>query len=157
MVTGPNDFSVPSAAKNWPFCPWGPRRWRRRYGAAYATIHRADLHGLLLSAVTQYTDAQLHLEHAIDSFADAGGVVTVRTSRGKEVEGDALIGAGLPLEPHTHQLLGAVPPRVTGWLFRTRDFIPEYDKIYCVSEPVRKQVCPFSGTRGPDRGSAEFH
>lgn len=26
------------------------------------------------------------------------------------------------------------------WLFRTRDFIPEYDKIYCVSEPVRKQV-----------------
>lgn len=24
------------------------------------------------------------------------------------------------------------------WLFRTRDFIPEYDKIYCVSEPVRK-------------------
>lgn len=26
------------------------------------------------------------------------------------------------------------------WLFRTRDFIPEYDKIYCVSEPVRKQA-----------------
>ncbi len=26
------------------------------------------------------------------------------------------------------------------WLFRTKDFIPEYDKIYCVSEPVRQQV-----------------
>ena len=42
--------------------PLGPTAVQR-YGAAYATIHRADLHGLLLSAVTKYTDTQLHLEH----------------------------------------------------------------------------------------------
>ena len=87
-----------------------------RYGAAYATIHRADLHGLLLHGLTQQTGAELHLEHTIDRFADTGDVVTVRTSRGKEVEGDALIGAdGLWSRTRT-QLLGDVPPRVTGHL-----------------------------------------
>jgi len=45
--------------------PLGPTAVER-YGAAYATIHRADLHGLLLQGVTQGTDAQLHLDHAID-------------------------------------------------------------------------------------------
>ena len=97
-----------------------------RYGAAYATIHRADLHGLLLAAVTKYTDAQLNLEHAIDRFTDVGdGVVTVRTNRGKEVEGDALIGAdGLWSRTRT-QLLGSVAPRVTGHL-AYRAMVPQH-------------------------------
>ena len=87
-----------------------------RYGAAYATIHRADLHGLLLAAVTESSDVQLNLEQAVDRFVSGDGVVTVRTSRGKEVEGDALIGAdGLWSRTRT-QLLGAVAPRVTGHL-----------------------------------------
>jgi salicylate hydroxylase len=87
-----------------------------RYGAAYATIHRADLHGLLLVAVTESSDVQLNLEQAVDRFVSGDGVVTVRTSRGKEVEGDALIGAdGLWSRTRT-QLLGAVAPRVTGHL-----------------------------------------
>ena len=85
-----------------------------RYGAAYATIHRADLHGLLLAAVGKYTDTQFHLDHAIDRFTDAEGVVTVRTSRGKDVEGDALLGAdGLWSRIRT-QLLGEQHPRVSG-------------------------------------------
>ncbi|RZJ09927.1 MAG: FAD-dependent oxidoreductase [Acidovorax sp.] len=100
-----------------------------RYGAAYATIHRADLHGLLLSALTKYTDTQLHLDHAIDSFADDGSVVTVRTSRGKEVEGDALIGAdGLWSRTRTQLLAGsggASPPRVTGHL-AYRALVPQH-------------------------------
>ena len=41
-----------------------------RYGAAYACIHRADLHGLLLAALGKYTDTQLHLDTAIDRFTD---------------------------------------------------------------------------------------
>lgn len=87
-----------------------------RYGAAYATVHRADLHGLLLDAVSTSTTTQLHLAQAIDSFIDADDVVTVRTSRGKVVEGDALIGAdGLWSRTRT-QLLGDAPPRVTGHL-----------------------------------------
>lgn len=87
-----------------------------RYGAAYATIHRADLQGLLLQAVRDGTQTQLHLDHTLEEFAEGDGVVTVRTSRGKAVEGDALIGAdGLWSRTRT-QLLGAVPPRVSGHL-----------------------------------------
>ncbi|HEY9208320.1 MAG TPA: FAD-dependent monooxygenase, partial [Acidovorax sp.] len=87
-----------------------------RYGAAYATIHRADLHGLLLAAVEKYTDTQLHLDQAIDRFTDADGVVTVRTSRGKDVEGDALVGADGLWSRTRAQLLGEQRPRVSGHL-----------------------------------------
>lgn len=125
----------------------------QRYGAAYATIHRADLHGLLLAAVGKYTDTQCHLDHAIDSFADADGVVTLRTSRGKQVEADALVGAdGLWSRTRT-QLLGAVPPRVTGHLaYRAlirQDALPDAlrtsqvtawlgPRLHAVQYPVRR-------------------
>ena len=96
-----------------------------RYGAAYATIHRADLHGVLLAAVSQCPQTQLHLGQSIERFLDADGVVTVRTSRGKEVEGDALIGAdGLWSRTRT-QLLGAAAPRVTGHL-AYRAMLPQH-------------------------------
>lgn len=95
--------------------PLGPAAVQR-YGAAYATIHRADLHGLLLAAVQQHTDAQLHLAQTLDRFTDDGSAVTVRTSRGKEVEGDALIGADGLWSRTRLQLLGPMPPRVTGHL-----------------------------------------
>ena len=97
-----------------------------RYGAAYATIHRADLHGLLLAAVEKYTDTQLNLSHAIEGFTDgsratspipgAETAVTVRTSRGKEVEGDALVGADGLWSATRLQLLGGTLPRTTGHL-----------------------------------------
>lgn len=114
-----------------------------RYGAAYATIHRADLHGLLLAALTKYTETRFHLDHAIDSFADDGDAVTVRTNRGKEVEGDALIGAdGLWSRMRT-QLLGPVPPRVTGHL-AYRALVPQH----ALPEALRtQQVTAWLGPR----------
>ena len=87
-----------------------------RYGAAYATMHRADLHGVLLAAVSQCTQTQLHLGQSIERFVDADEVVTVRTSRGKEVEGDGLIGADGLWSLTRNQLLGGAAPRVTGHL-----------------------------------------
>ena len=87
-----------------------------RYGAAYATMHRADLHGVLLAAVSQCTQTQLHLGQSIERFVDADEVVTVRTSRGKEVEGDGLIGADGLWSLTRNQLLGGAAARVTGHL-----------------------------------------
>ena len=108
--------------------PLGPTAIER-YGAAYATIHRADLHGLLLAAVARYTDAQLNLGQAIEGFTDGSAArtsvpgaetaVTLRTRVGKEireVEGDALIGADGLWSRTRRQLLGDVPPRTTGHL-----------------------------------------
>ena len=88
----------------------------QRYGAAYATIHRADLQALLLAAVQESAEVQLNLGLSIDGYTQGDGVVLVRTSAGKEVEGDALIGAdGLWSRTRT-QLLADGPPCVTGHL-----------------------------------------
>lgn len=87
-----------------------------RYGAAYATIHRADLHGVLLNAVQAYAGVHLNLDQTIAQHAEGDGVVTVRLACGKTVEGDALIGAdGLRSGTRT-RLLGEVPARVSGHL-----------------------------------------
>lgn len=96
----------------------------QRYGAPYACIHRADLHGLLLAAVGKETDTQWNLDHAIDGFSDAAGLVTVRTSRGQEIEADALVGADGLWSRTRSQMLGAAPPRVTGHL-AYRALIPQ--------------------------------
>lgn len=88
----------------------------QRYGAAYATVHRADLHGVLLQALQARESIQLNLHLSIDNHAETDGAVLVRTSRGKEVEGDALIGADGLWSRTRAQLLGDGTPRVTGHL-----------------------------------------
>ena len=88
----------------------------QRYGAAYATVHRADLHQLLLQAVQARGGVQLNLNLAIDHHTEASGAVLVRTSRGKEVEGDALIGADGLWSATRTRLLNDGPPRVSGHL-----------------------------------------
>lgn len=87
-----------------------------RYGAAYATIHRADLHGLLLGAVRAQGQAHLNLDQSIASHAEQGGAVTVQLADGRTVEGDALIGADGLRSGTRARLLGEAPTRVSGHL-----------------------------------------
>lgn len=89
---------------------------RARYGAPYATIHRADIHGLLLSAVQQHTESHLHLDQGMLDFTDDGARVSLSTDHGLSVEGDALVGADGLWSRTRQQLLGDAPPRVTGHL-----------------------------------------
>ncbi|MDO8718661.1 MAG: FAD-dependent monooxygenase [Polaromonas sp.] len=91
-------------------------RTRQRYGAPYATIARADLHGLLLGALQARSNLWLNLSSAVARFADSGSVVTIKTTEGLEVEGDALIGADGLWSRVREQLLNDGPPRVTGHL-----------------------------------------
>lgn len=88
----------------------------QRYGAAYATIHRADLHGLLLEALQDYPAVQLNPGCAIEHHAEEGGFIQVRTSAGKAVEGDALVGADGLWSRTRQQLLGDGLPRFSGHL-----------------------------------------
>jgi len=88
----------------------------QRYGAAYATVHRADLHALLEGGVRQYPGVHLNLGEAIESYRESEGAVTVRTHSGKLIEGDALVGADGVRSRLRAQLLGDGPPRVTGHL-----------------------------------------
>jgi salicylate hydroxylase len=63
-----------------------------RYGAPYATVHRADLHALLLNGARS-AGAHLVLEaKAIDACEVEGGV-RVSMADGTHGEGDALVGA----------------------------------------------------------------
>jgi salicylate hydroxylase len=88
----------------------------QRYGAAYASIHRADLHALLHAAVEQESSVQINCGQAISSYTEADGVVLVRTSLGKNIEGDALIGADGLRSSIRAQLLADGAPRVSGHL-----------------------------------------
>ena len=88
----------------------------QRYGAAYASIHRADLHSLLLQALQQQPDVHLNLEQTIEGYSASDDAVTVRTHCKKVIEGDALLGADGVRSRVRAQLLGDGPPRVTGHL-----------------------------------------
>ena len=91
-----------------------------RYGAAYATIHRADLHGMLLGVARKSSLVHLNLNHRVERYVEQDGAVSVLLERGDgkgiEVEGDALIGADGLRSSIRGQLLGEAPARVSGHL-----------------------------------------
>ncbi|CAN7167778.1 FAD-dependent monooxygenase [Polaromonas sp. LjRoot131] len=88
----------------------------QRYGAPYLSIHRADLHGVLLQAVQQQADVKLHLSRPLQSFSQTAQAVTVQADDGPGIEGDALIGADGIWSTVRQELLGDGLPRRTGHL-----------------------------------------
>jgi salicylate hydroxylase len=87
-----------------------------RHGQHYATLHRADLHGLLLAAVQRRPEVQLRLGARLADWEEGDGGVRVTLEDGETLEGAALIGCdGLWSRVRT-RLLGAQPVRVTGHL-----------------------------------------
>jgi len=88
----------------------------QRYGSPYATIHRADLHQLLLNALQARDAVWLNLNQTLAGYSETPEAVLLQTEEGLSIEGDALIGAdGLWSRVRT-QLLGDSPPRATGHL-----------------------------------------
>jgi salicylate hydroxylase len=87
-----------------------------RYGAPYATVHRADLHGLLLEALQQYGDIKMHAGRALQSFSQSAEAVRLHTATGPDIECDALIGADGLWSTVRQQMLGDGLPRRTGHL-----------------------------------------
>ncbi len=85
-----------------------------RYGAPYLTLHRADLHGLLLQAVQQ-TATVLHTDCAVQSFEQTPQIVSVQTNAGAS-QVDVLVGADGLWSNTRQQLLNDGPPRRTGHL-----------------------------------------
>lgn len=131
----------------------------QRYGAPYATVHRADLHGLLLQAVQDGTGTKLHLATSLQGFAQTPQAVTVQTQTagqtagGLAVQGDALVGADGLWSAVRQQLLGDGPPRRTGHLayraLMPQAALPERlrsqnvtvwlgPRMHCVHYPVRR-------------------
>jgi salicylate hydroxylase len=87
---------------------------RARYGAPYATIHRADLQALLLQAVQAEAGVALTLDQAITGFEQDATGVSVQHADGHQTPGALLVGAdGLWSRVRQH-LLGDGAPRLTG-------------------------------------------
>ncbi|MCW5631115.1 MAG: FAD-dependent monooxygenase [Rhodoferax sp.] len=90
---------------------------RQRYGAPYATVHRADLHRLLLDAVRTRGDAQLDLDSGLLEFAQPPGAgVTASIAGGRQLQADVLLGADGLWSQVRRQLLDDGDPQPTGHL-----------------------------------------
>ena len=63
-----------------------------RYRYPYATLHRADLHGLLLRAVRHEPDVRLHLKSRVAAYELVPDGVRIITDQAVMLQGQALIG-----------------------------------------------------------------
>lgn len=83
----------------------------------YATLHRADLHSLLLAALRRYPAVQVRQEARLASYRTDGGGVKVTLDGGDTVTGSALIGCdGLWSRVREQLLAPQSAPRATGHL-----------------------------------------
>lgn len=114
----------------------------QRYGASYATIARADMHGLLLEAVRQQGSVQLHLSSevtGVEQDSQAVHVHTVDKTRSAQV----LVGADGVWSKVRAQVVNDGPPRVTGHL-AFRAMLPQAE----LPERLRSDVV--TAWMGPD-------
>jgi salicylate hydroxylase len=87
-----------------------------RYGAPYMTIHRADLHALLLSRLHGDEQVQLLLKSPVASFEQNSRGVSVALADGRSTAGDVLVGADGGFSRVRRQLLNDGLPRPSGEL-----------------------------------------
>ena len=87
-----------------------------RYGAPYATIHRADLHDLLLQALQDQGMAQLMLNQDVTGYAQQTDGVSVHLSNSEPLMAKALVGADGLWSQVRAQMLGDGAPHFTGHL-----------------------------------------
>ena len=64
-----------------------------RYGYPYLTVYRPDLLKVLADAVKVFAPRALHLESKVKGITQKDGKVILHLEDGRDVEGDALIGA----------------------------------------------------------------
>ena len=126
--------------------------FEQRYGAPYLTIHRADLHGVLLQAVQHTPGITLHFGSAISRFSESEEAVSAEFSDDLQTRSDLLVGADGGWSSVRKALLDDGAPQPTGHL-AYRAMVPQSDlpthlrtsqvtawlgpKLHVVQYPVR--------------------
>jgi len=87
----------------------------QRYGARYATVHRADLQGMLLEAARD-AGVHLRLSSRVTAVRPCADAVQLRINDDHEVEGDLLAAADGLWSLVREQVFGDGPPVPTGHL-----------------------------------------
>jgi salicylate hydroxylase len=108
---------------------------RAHYGQPYATLHRADLHSLLLEAVQRQPHVHLHLDTRLAGYEESDRGVRVSCENGTVHEAGALIGADGLWSRVRAEMLGAQPARVSGHL-AYRGMVASEDLPGVMREPV---------------------
>jgi salicylate hydroxylase len=107
------------------FRPLGPSA-ETAYGAPYATIHRADLHELLLEAALATGQVSTLLNRRVSTFAIEGEQVQVTDSTGETTTACALLGCDGLWSLVRAQMLGDGRPAYSGHL-AYRGMVPMAD------------------------------
>lgn len=106
------------------------RSFRDRFGYPYATIHRADLHAVLVAACAGNDRVTLETGRKIVHVDQTGNGVSAHTAAGEELTGSLLVGADGIWSGVRNQLIGDGEPRITGHIaYRAvlpMDEVPEH-------------------------------
>ncbi len=86
---------------------------RKRYGAPYLHVHRADLAGILATAAQQ-AGARIRFGARVSAFTRDGAEIRVGLDTGDILSGDLLVGADGMRSSVRRQLFGLDHPRFTG-------------------------------------------
>jgi salicylate hydroxylase len=88
--------------------------FRARFGRAYAVIHRADLHRVILEAARAEERVTLTPSRKVTGYEERGDRVIARLENGENVAGMALIGADGLWSLLRERIVGDGRPRVAG-------------------------------------------
>ena len=88
----------------------------QRYGAPYATVHRADLHQLLLTALRDHGAVDPERGAQVRGFSQSASSVMMELVDGRQIGGAVLIGADGLWSPVRQALLDDGDPQATGHL-----------------------------------------
>ena len=88
--------------------------FRKRFGNPYAVVHRADLHGVLLTACERSARVDLRVNSEVVGYEQDGTSVTAMLASGERVTGAALIGADGLRSNIRESLVGDGEPLVSG-------------------------------------------
>lgn len=87
---------------------------KRRWGAAYVTLHRADLVAILAEALERAQPGALHLGVTLTDIDNRADGVAIATASGETLAADLLIGADGIRSVVRELLFGPDTPRFTG-------------------------------------------
>ena len=108
-----------------------------RYGAPYATVHRADLHAMLAQAVMAHGCVKVQLASEIDRYEESAAGISATTVAGDRHDGDLLVGAdGLYSNVRRQMLSDGPPPATAHRAYRAlvaQNSLPEVLRSQCVT------------------------
>ncbi len=111
-ITG-KDIRLWNTGKTWPLIDLGASSVQR-YGAPYFTLHRADLHAVLVEAIRRRKPDAFHLGCRVTACSQDSQQVTLAIEGRGSVSGAALIGADGVHSRVRQSLFGTDRPQFTG-------------------------------------------